>query len=391
MASAIENVEKETEKVLHKFKSLKDHGDKNLSELIQQIESYQRDLSILTSPDCPLTDIQCQLLLDNTRNTISQFSTEHRDIHSSVSRIGKAIDKNFISDYVCVGNESLFDQGKNNEILNKVIVEHFLRQGRSDIAEKLIQESKLDIDTNDKIPYIKMNKILDALRNRNLQPALEWAQTHRDQLVKSNSDFEFKLHRLQFIELLRGGIENQWKLITYSRSHFTPFAQRYQAEIKALMGSLMYLRSGIEKSPYQYLLDPNNWVEICHMFTKEACSLLEVSVDSPLSVTFNAGCIALPALINIKQAIQQRNVNDVWSSRDELPIEIDVTRKCHYHSIFACPILRQQSCDSNPPMRLQCGHVISRDALNKLSNGSKLKCPYCPAEQNPADARLIYF
>lgn len=48
MASAIENVEKETEKVLHKFKSLKDHGDKNLSELIQQIESYQRDLSILT-------------------------------------------------------------------------------------------------------------------------------------------------------------------------------------------------------------------------------------------------------------------------------------------------------------------------------------------------------
>lgn len=48
MANAIENVEKETEKVSHKFKSLKDHGEKNLSELIQQIESYQRDLSILT-------------------------------------------------------------------------------------------------------------------------------------------------------------------------------------------------------------------------------------------------------------------------------------------------------------------------------------------------------
>ncbi|OTF72502.1 hypothetical protein BLA29_015131 [Euroglyphus maynei] len=52
MANAIENVEKEMEKVLHKFKSLKDHGDKNLSELIQQIESYQRDLSILTCEYC---------------------------------------------------------------------------------------------------------------------------------------------------------------------------------------------------------------------------------------------------------------------------------------------------------------------------------------------------
>lgn len=233
--------------------------------------------------------------------------------------------------------------------------------------------------------------ISDALKNHNLEPALEWAQANREQLNKNNSNFEFKLHRLQFIELLRGGLANQMALIEYSRINFRPFADRFSTEIQVLMGSLMYLKSGIEHSPYKYLLEPSNWIEICHMFTKEACSLLEVSVDSPLSVTFNAGCVALPALINIKQAIQQRHVTGVWTSLDELPIEIDVTRKCHYHSIFACPILRQQSCDTNPPMRLTCGHVISRDALHKLTNGSKLKCPYCPVEQNPADARLISF
>jgi len=69
-------------------------------------------------------------------------------------------------------------------------------------------------------------------------------------------------------------------------------------------------------------------------------------------------------------------------------------------------------------MKLVCGHVISRDALNKLTSANKyvlyvyiygeinidteafskrirfiprLKCPYCPVEQNPEDARLIYF
>ena len=39
-------------------------------------------------------------------------------------------------------------------------------------------------------------------------------------------------------------------------------------------------------------------------------------------------------------------------------------------------------------------HVIYfcfRDALAKLSQGHKLKCPYCPVEQNPADARQIFF
>jgi len=39
--------------------------------------------------------------------------------------------------------------------------------------------------------------------------------------------------------------------------------------------------------------------------------------------------------------------------------------------MFACPILRQQSTDTNPPVRLVCGHVISRDALQKLTSGSK--------------------
>lgn len=43
-----------------------------------------------------------------------------------------------------------------------------------------------------------------------------------------------------------------------------------------------------------------------------------------------------------------------------------------YHSVFACPILRQQASEQNPPMRLLCGHVISRDALNKLAMGVKL-------------------
>merc|ERR1739838_573340 len=87
-----------------------------------------------------------------------------------------------------------------------------------------------------------------------------------------------------------------------------------------------------------------------------------------------------------------RQCTDVWSAKDELPIEIDLGKDCRYHGIFACPILRQQTTRNNPPVRLICGHVISKDALNKLSNGNnRLKCPYCPVEQNPADARQIYF
>ena len=80
---------------------------------------------------------------------------------------------------------------------------------------------------------------------------------------------------------------------------------------------------------------------------------------------------------SIVNAMQNTQVCHILS-KDELPIEIDVGQEYRYHSVFACPILRQQTTDQNPPMKLVCGHVISKDALYKLSIQNKLKCPYCP-------------
>ena len=53
------------------------------------------------------------------------------------------------------------------------------------------------------------------------------------------------------------------------------------------MGSLLYMKIGIEKSPYAHLLDPIHWLEICDVFTRDACTLLGLSVESPLSVRYD--------------------------------------------------------------------------------------------------------
>lgn len=55
-------------------------------------------------------------------------------------------------------------------------------------------------------------------------------------------------------------------------------------DIQILMGSLVYLRHGIENSPYRDLLETDQWAEICNIFTRDACALLGLSVESPLSV-----------------------------------------------------------------------------------------------------------
>ncbi|XP_056410211.1 E3 ubiquitin-protein transferase RMND5A isoform X2 [Hyla sarda] len=388
-------VERELEKVLQKFGGYGQHCERSLEELIEYAGGLRREIVQAAEQDGELSGTLSLVLTQcskRIKDTVQKLASDHKDIHSSVSRVGKAIDKNFDADISSVGIDGCWP-ADSQRMLNEVMVEHFFRQGMLDVAEELCQvpaEAGLSIDPSQKEPFVELNRILEALKVRVLRPALEWAVSNREMLMAQNSSLEFKLHRLYFISLLMGGAANQREALLYAKN-FQPFALNHQKDIQVLMGSLVYLRQGIENSPYVHLLDANQWADICDIFTRDACALLGLSVESPLSVSFSAGCVALPALINIKAVIEQRQCTGVWNQKDELPIEVDLGKKCWYHSIFACPILRQQTTDNNPPMKLVCGHIISRDALNKMFNGSKLKCPYCPMEQSPGDAKQIFF
>lgn len=71
-------------------------------------------------------------------------------------------------------------------------------------------------------------------------------------------------------------------------------------------------------------------------------------------------------------------------------VEIPLPPSYLFHSIFVCPVSKEQTTDQNPPMMMPCGHVIAQESLQRLSKGSKFKCPYCPNESHPRDARKVF-
>lgn len=389
---ACQAVEKEVNKVLEKFTGLNQHYANNLDELTNSIQSIQKELN--EGPeDNELTATQSLILIQTLRRlkeAVSRYGQEHKDLHSTVSKVGKSVDRNFVNDFSSVIVDRAFDGQEKAMLLNEVVCEHFMRQGMLDVADSIVKDADLAIAEDKKEPFMELHRILGALRMNDLDPALCWAHTHAVKLREMNSSLEFKLHRLKFINLIKEGPSAQLAALYYSKN-FEKFADQHARDIQILMGSLLFLRHGIQNSSYSHLLSTIYWDEICDIFTRDACTLMGMSMESPLSVSIKAGCIALPPLLNIKQVMQQRQVSGVWSNKDELPVEIELGTDFRYHSVFACPILRQQSTDTNPPMRLICGHVISKDALTKLSSGSKVKCPYCPVEQSPSDARQVYF
>jgi E3 ubiquitin-protein transferase RMND5 len=180
--------------------------------------------------------------LQTVRESMTRISSAHRDLHSSVSKVGKAVDRNFVGDFDSTSREEVFAGADSQRRLNEGILQHLYRHGQLEIGDVLAEEAGLQELKLSKEPFQELNGILEALKGRNLVPgnwkrrwtavllcnldnlvlsALEWAARNRNELnlrgtsvitqgsgrttMSLKSSLEMKLHKLQFIELLRQG------------------------------------------------------------------------------------------------------------------------------------------------------------------------------------------
>lgn len=63
------------------------------------------------------------------QHKICKFVTDHRELHATVSRVGKSIDRHFISDYASVAPKAeSFCNEANRPIMEQAIAQHLYRQ-----------------------------------------------------------------------------------------------------------------------------------------------------------------------------------------------------------------------------------------------------------------------
>jgi hypothetical protein len=386
-------------------------------------------------------------LQDPFKKSLETAQKDLKPVYAGLNKYGKALDKVRFSVQAAHERErerelTVYQKFKDKplpsadndalsshpSLINRAIAMHLLREGQFDVASTFVDEASRqpphpEPTLNTPNPYIReawekdlaegtfnseklqqqfadMYHILHQLRNeRNLQPAIQWARERSDVLEARGSNLEFELCRLQFVCLFdsRGsedeamddydspsGPLHAW---AYARREFAPFQKRYQREIQQLLGAMAFWQN-VEDSPYRRLFyNDTAWEEVAHSFNREFCSLLGLSADSPLFIAATAGAIALPYLLKMQSIMKEKRTE--WTTQDELPVEIPLPSQYHFHSIFVCPVSKEQSTDANPPMMMPCGHVIAQESLEKLSKGSRFKCPYCPNESHPRDAMKV--
>lgn len=92
--------------------------------------------------DDHLTDEQVSILreaLSKSKEKLQRLTADHRDMHGTVSKVGKAIDRNFVSDLSSTARTDVLVHERNVQLLNKVIAQHFYRQGMDDVADTIIE------------------------------------------------------------------------------------------------------------------------------------------------------------------------------------------------------------------------------------------------------------
>lgn len=200
---------------------------------------------------------------------------------------------------------------------------------------------------------------------------------------------QFELCRLQYLSLLK---TDPIGALKWAQKAFPSFSESHASEIQSLMGCLAYA-SRLESSPYAHLFQQDNLSAACSALSAAYCTILRLPQESAFTQCIRLGSASLPKIQRVMALMKERKGIE-WSQQDELPVEIELPNHLRYHSVFVCPVLRQQTTDSNPPMMLPCGHAICQEALGRLSKGSqhvRFKCPYCPAESTASHATRVYF
>ncbi|KAK9066964.1 hypothetical protein SSX86_014288 [Deinandra increscens subsp. villosa] len=316
---------------------------------------------------------------------LGQLEATQKELNLAMTKYTKLLEKQFHPDI----SKSYRNVDFDFHTVNQIIASHLYREGMFDIGDCFVNESNEDPVIEKKAHFLEMYQILESMKSRDLGPAINWATTNHEKLQQHGSDIEIKLHSLRFMEILKLGHRDE--ALHYMRTYISPFSNQHFPEIQKLMASLLWAGK-LESSPYMELLSPTHWAKLAQELSQQFCNLMGEPYRSPLSVTVAAGVEGLPTLLKLVNVMAGKKQE--WLSMKQLPVPVDLDQEFQFHSIFVCPVSRDQASEENPPMLMSCGHVLCKQSITKLSKNNStrpFKCPYCPTEVEVGQCRQLHF
>uniref|UniRef100_A0A8R1E7V1 RING-Gid-type domain-containing protein n=1 Tax=Caenorhabditis japonica TaxID=281687 RepID=A0A8R1E7V1_CAEJA len=362
---------------------------KNLISLESSLEIMRDEL--FDNAEGREISITGQILMEGAseraKKLVKESATCHKTIHFALVKLQKTLDRNLDTfpwvSFKLKRNLVYIPPGKEQSL--SMIYDLLMTDGLNGTAEVLKEECNMD-KYNVYDPYT-LKQIVDDLRDGEICSSLEYLETWHP------TEEKFLRSKLQ-TQMITDCIEmdNYERAVDQLKLFKRPWEDE-RLKGPRLLGALLIGKTSMCDNRYRDLFDNGNREDIQHKMTS-----FFLPSDSPLRLIMRFGTQALSQLSEWGLS----GYNSSYYVENELPIEVPVIPT---HSAFTCPILKEQCSSDNPAMRLVCGHVISRDAIARLTNvlrpvrnssryvyrHSRFKCPYCPREQIMDTAKKVDF
>ncbi|KAB1218009.1 Macrophage erythroblast attacher [Morella rubra] len=273
----------------------------------------------------------------------------------------------------------------NNTRLKRILVDYMLRMSYYDTAAKLAESSNIQ-DLVDIDVFEEGKKVIDALQNKEVAPALAWCADNKSRLKKSKSKLEFQLRLQEFIELVRA--ENSLRAITYARKYLAPWGATHMKELQRVMATLAF-RSNTECATYKVLFESRQWDFLVEQFKQEFCRLYGMTLEPLLTIYLQAGLSALKTPYCYEDDCTKEDPLSQDSFRN-LALPLPYSKQ--HHSKLVCYITKELMDTENPPQVLPNGYVYSTKALEEMArmNNGKITCPRTGLVCNSTDLVKAY-
>ncbi|KAF1332689.1 Rmd5 family protein, partial [Globisporangium splendens] len=234
-------------------------------------------------------------------NVEKNVADEVKAIHVALSKYSKQIDK-----------AKEFD----HKLVCRLVAEYLYQDGQIEAADSICKEAELDLSPSYRECFVELHVILKSLKQKNMDPALEWARKHRKDLRQQSIEIEFELVRLQYVDLIEKCTDSV-EALNFATDEFSAFHDTHSKEIHRLMGCLVF-KNRLTESPYRDLFTETRWEDIRTSIIRACCRLRRVPFKSYLDTCLSAGMSALPAMRKLVTVMENKLTD--WETMEELPV-----------------------------------------------------------------------
>ncbi|KAJ6637953.1 E3 ubiquitin-protein transferase MAEA [Pseudolycoriella hygida] len=254
--------------------------------------------------------------------------------------------------------------------LDRMIVEHFLRLGYYESAERLATQSNIRELTNLDI-FQTSREVEEDLKKRQTIKCMAWCLDNRSKLRKISSNIEFQLKVQEFIELIRA--DRRLDAVQHARKAFANYEKDQLKEIQKCM-ALLAFPTNTDIEPYKSLFDPKRWNDLVLGFRLENYRLFQLSTQSVLGVTIQAGLSALKTPQCYSECGKCVNCPVCQPNFNEIAAGLPYSHVAQ--SRLFCRVTGLPLNEHNLPMMLPNGQIFGQLALSQLSkDNGVIVCP----------------